>query len=75
MLRAIVEEIWTNGVNPQLVRRIGARGGAEGWDAAYERAKEFTARFEIKGFEHTETCSFTWGRDPGATFHHRFVVI
>jgi hypothetical protein len=74
MMRSISEEIWTTGVDSKLVRQMGIRAAADGWEAAYERAKELASKFEIHNFEHDEQRSYAWGRNKDDGVVHLFVV-
>ena len=69
---SVREEIWTIGIEPQLVRRIGVRAVLAGWDAARERAKELAAEFPERGYE--QEYDYAWGREKDDKRNHRFIV-
>lgn len=74
MLHPIIEQIWTTGVAPKLVREIGVRAAEEGWEAARERAKQLASKFEVHDFMYGEDYFYAWGRDKDGKEVHRFIV-
>ena len=75
MLHPIIEEIWTTGAHPKLIRRTRVRAAEDGWEAAYDRARLLAAEFaEMHGFLHDEQYSFGWARTEKSDVTHRFVV-
>jgi hypothetical protein len=74
MLHPIVEEIWTAGSRPKLVRLTRVKDARYGWEAAYERARELASDFDESDFVHAERCSYAWGRNRDSEETHRFVV-
>ena len=75
MLHPIIEEIWTTGTHPKLIRRVGVRAAEDGWEAAYDRAKLLASEFaEQHGFLHDEQYSFGWAREKDSDVTHRFIV-
>jgi hypothetical protein len=75
MLHPIIEEIWTTGGHPKLIRRLGVRAVEDGWEPAYDRAKLLAAAFaEQHGFIHDEQYSFGWAREKNSDLTHRFIV-
>jgi hypothetical protein len=74
MLRPIMKEFWTRGSDAKRVRTEGPVAAADGWECAYERAKQLSSAFSEHGFEHTEECSYAWGFDADSQLIVRFVV-
>jgi hypothetical protein len=74
MLHPIIEEVWTTGVDPRPVRRARMLDARDGWDAAYQRARELAADFDESDFVHGEHYSYAWGRNKNARETYRFVV-
>jgi hypothetical protein len=74
MLHPIIEEVWTTGVDPKPLRRARIKDAKDGWDAAYERARELAAKFDQSDFVHGEQYSYAWGRDDNSRATYRYVV-
>lgn len=74
MLHPIIEEVWTSEVHPRPLRRARIKDARDGWDAAYERARELAAKFDESDFVHGELYSYAWGRNKNAKETYRFIV-
>jgi hypothetical protein len=74
MLHPIIEEVWTTGVDPRPVRRPRMKDARDGWNAAYERARELAAGFDESDFVHGQHYSYAWGRNRNSGETYRFIV-
>jgi hypothetical protein len=74
MLRAIVEEVWTTGVDPKFVRNLGVRNAVDGFEAARDRAIKLAARFAVHDVFYDERHFYAWGRNKAGKEVHRFIV-
>jgi hypothetical protein len=74
MLHPIIEEVWTTGADPKPLRRARIKDARDGWNAAYQRARELAAHFDESDFVHDEQHSYAWGRNKDSRATYRYIV-
>ena len=74
MLHPIIEEVWTDDVDPRPVRRARIKDARDGRQAAFQRARELAAGFDESDFVHGERYSYAWGRNKNSVETYRFIV-